>query len=175
QHPEHFVDGRIRLVGLVEKQETRDLLLLELAQNELELRHLLFVELAHYDCRADRRQRRAHVLDEFYRALTIDEGVIVVQETRSAERQLDAHLVIARFLAGVADGVAALDRALALDRAGAGEDRLEQRRLSALERAHQRDAPWARGACAVLCHVRLAVVRPSAIVSGRRGDWQEAQ
>jgi hypothetical protein len=24
-----------------------------------------------------------------------------------------------------------------------------------LERAHQRDAAWARGSCAVLCHFRL--------------------
>ena len=55
---------------------------------------------------------------------------------------LDAHLVMARFLAGVADRGARLDRALALDGAGAREDRFEQRGLAALERAHQRDAPW---------------------------------
>src|SRR5438045_1821052 len=42
-----------------------------------------------------------------------------------------------RFLAGVADRALRVDRALTLDRAGAGEDRFEQRRLAALERAHQ--------------------------------------
>ena len=67
--------------------------------------------------------------------------------------ELDAHVVVARLLAGVADRVAGLDRALPLDRAGAREDRFEQRRLAALERAHQRDAPGTRGSCAILCHV----------------------
>ena len=43
-----------------------------------------------------------------------------------ATESFDAHLVMARFLAGVADRVARLDRTLALDRAGAGEDRFEQ-------------------------------------------------
>src|SRR5262249_56724852 len=66
--------------------------------------------------------------------------------------EFDAHLVMTRFLARIADGVLRIDRALTLDRAGAGEDRFEQRRLAALERAHQRDAPWTRSSCAVLCH-----------------------
>ena len=61
-----------------------------------------------------------------------------------ATGELDAHPVMARFLAGVADRVAGLDAALALDRAGAGEDRFEQRGLAALEWADQRDAAWTR-------------------------------
>ena len=48
--------------------------------------------------------------------------------------------MMARFLAGVADGIAGLDRTLALNGAGAGEDRFEQRGLAALERTDQRDA-----------------------------------
>jgi hypothetical protein len=70
---------------------------------------------------------------------------------------------------------------LARDGAGAGEDCFEQRGLAALERAHQCDAPWTRSSCAVLCHVRLPSERDAAfcetvraIVSGRRGSWQEA-
>ena len=75
QHREHVVDGGIRLVDLVEKQEARNLLLFELAQDELQLRDLLLVQLAHHDRGVDRGQRRAHVVDEFDRAGTIDEGV----------------------------------------------------------------------------------------------------
>src|SRR5215470_16009878 len=63
-----------------------------------------------------------------------------------------------RLLAGITDGGAGLHGALTLDRAGAGEDRLEQSRLAALERAHERNAPWTRGSCAILCHVSASLV-----------------
>ena len=66
--------------------------------------------------------------------------------------------MMARFLAGVADRIAGLDGALALDGAGAGEDRFEQRGLAALERADQRDAAGtrrSRAVAAVRCHDRL--------------------
>ena len=149
------MNGGIGLVDLVEEQEARNLLIFELAQDQLQLRDLLLVHLADHDRRVDRRQRRAHVVDEFDRARAIDEGVGLAHEGRGGDREFDAHAVVARFLAGVADGGSRIDRALALDRAGAREDRLEQRGLAALERAHQRDAPWTRGSCAVLCHIRL--------------------
>ena len=155
QHLERLAHALVGLVDLVEEQEARNFLVFELAQDQLQLRHLLLVGLADHDRGVDRRQRRAHVVDEFDRAGAIDESVTVAHETGGGDRELDAHLVMARFLAGVADGGARLDRALALDRAGAREDRFEQRGLAALERAHQRDAPWTRGSCAVLCHIRL--------------------
>src|SRR6185312_15575023 len=53
------------------------------------------------------------------------------------DAELDAHAVMARFLAGVADRVAGFDRALTLDHTGAEQDRFEQRRLAALERTDQ--------------------------------------
>ena len=59
------MDGGIRLVDLVDEEKARNLLRFELAQNELQLRHLLLVELADDDRGIDRRQRRAHILDEF--------------------------------------------------------------------------------------------------------------
>ncbi len=149
------MDGRIGLVDLVEEQEARNVLVFELAQDELQLRDLLLVQLADDDRGVDRRQRRAHVVDEFDRAGTIDEGVAVAHESRGGDRELDAHAMVARLLAGVADRGPGVDGALALDRAGAGEDCFEQRGLAALERAHQRDAPWTRSSCAVLCHIRL--------------------
>ena len=155
QHPEHVVDGRIGLVDLVEEQEARNVLGFELAQDELQLRDFLLVELADHDRGVDCRQRRAHIMDEFDRAGKIDEGVGVAHEIGGGDREFDAHVVIACFLAAVTDRSPRIDRTLALDRASAGKDRFEQRRLAALEWAHQRNAPWTRGSCAVLCHFRL--------------------
>src|SRR5205823_6238354 len=152
----------------------------ELAQNELKLRYRFFVELADDDRHIDGRERRAHIVDEFNLARTIDEGISVALERGAGDGDFDAHLVMARFLAAIAHCIPRVDRALARDGAGAGEDCFEQRGLAALERAHQRDAPWTRSSCAVLCHVRLPSERDAAfcetvraIVSGRRGTWQE--
>jgi len=49
--------------------------------------------------------------------------------------------VDASFLAGVADRGPGVHGALPLHPSGAGEDRFEQRRLAALERPDQRNAP----------------------------------
>ena len=94
--------------------------------------------------------------DELDRAGAIDEGVAVAEEGRGRDRELDAHLVMARLGRGVADRRARLDRALARDRAGARQDAFEKRGLAALEWAHQCDAPWTPWTRAsVACHVRL--------------------
>src|SRR5215467_14024653 len=129
-----------------------NLLIFELAQNELELRHLLLIHLADNDCGIDRGQRGAHVVGEFDRAGTINESEALAHESRGGDRELYAHHMMARLLAAVADRRAGLYRALTLDRTGTGEDRLHQRGLATLERAHQRDAPGTRCSCAVLCH-----------------------
>ncbi len=155
QQREHVVNGGVGLVDLVQEQEARNLLVLELAQDQLQLRDLLFVHLADDDGGVDTRQRRAHVMDELDRAGTIDEREAFAHEVRRRDRKLDAHVMMARFLAGVADRGSGVDGALALDRAGACEDCFEESGLAALERAYQRDAPGARGSCAVLCHFRL--------------------
>ena len=136
----------------------RNLLVFELAQNELKLRHLLLVHLAHHDGGIDRRQRGAHVMGKFNRAWTIEEREALAHEGRGGDRQLHTHSMVARLLAAIADSRASLHGALTLDRAGTREDRLHQRGLATLERAHQRDAPGTRCSCAVLavlCHFRL--------------------
>ena len=74
QQRQRLVNDGVGLVDLVEKQEARDVLLLELAQDELQLRNLLLVQLADDDRRIDRRQHRAHVVDEFDGARTIEEA-----------------------------------------------------------------------------------------------------
>ena len=140
QQLEHVVDAGIGLVDLVDEQDAGNFPVFQLAQDELELRDFLLVHLADHDRGVDRRQHRAHVVDEFDRARAIEEGVGVAHESGGGDRELDAHLVMARFLAGVADRIAGFDAALACDGAGAGEDRLKQRGLAALERADQRDA-----------------------------------
>src|SRR5450759_85126 len=111
------------LVDLVEEQKVRNVLIFKLAQDQLQLRHLLLVGLADHDRRVDRGQHAAHVVADFARAGPIDEGVTVVHERGGGEGRLHAHLVIAGFLAGVAHRVAGIHRALPLHRAGAGEDR----------------------------------------------------
>ena len=158
QQLEHVVDAGIGLVDLVDEQDARDFLVFQLAQDELELRHLFLVHLADDDGDVDRRQHGAHVVDEFDRARAVEERIGVAHEIRGGGGQLDAHAVMAGFLAGVADRIAGFDGALALDRAGAGEDRLEQRGLAALERTDQRDAAWtgrSSAIAAVHCHGHL--------------------
>src|SRR5207253_258834 len=94
----------------------------------------------------------AHVVHEFDRAGTIDEGVAVAEKIGRGDRHLDAHVVVARLRTAVADAGARLHRALALDRSGARENCFEQRGLAALEWAHQRNAPGTLRTIAVLSH-----------------------
>src|SRR5262249_43423470 len=153
QQLEDIVNRGISLVDLVEEQEMRNLLVFELTEDELQLRHFLLIHLADDDRSIDRWQRRAHVMRELDRAGAIDEREALTHECRGGNRELDAHDMMARLLAAIADGRAGLHGTLSLNCACAREDRLHQRRLATLERAHQRDAPGTRRSCAVLCHV----------------------
>ena len=169
------MNAGIGLVDLVEEQDARDFLIFQLAQNDLQLRNFLLVHFADHDGDIDHRQHRAHIVDEFDRARAIDEGVGVAHERRGGGGQLDAHLVMARFLAGVADRVTGLDRALARDRAGARQNRLEQGGFAALKRTDQRNGAGTRRAAAIIAvrgHPHLPPLDPSfdagrlAMVSG---------
>ena len=110
---------------LLTNRMRRNLLVLELAQDELKLRHFLLVHFAYDHRRVDRRQHGAHVVDKFHRAGTIEEGVGVAHEIGGGDREFDAHAMMAGFLAGIANSVAGLDGALALNNPRAGEDCLE--------------------------------------------------
>jgi len=101
-------------------------------------------------------------MKEFDGAGAIDERVAVVHERGGGDGELDAHLVMAGFLGGIADAGACLHGALPLDRAGARQYRFEKCGLAGLKGAHQRDAPGTLGSCAdiaVACsrHRRLPV------------------
>src|SRR6266849_4327684 len=113
-------------------------------------------------------------MDEFNRARAIKKRVAVAHESGGGDRDLDAHLVVARFLAGVADRGSGVNRALTLYRAGAGKNRFQKRGLAALERPHQRDTPWAPGPAFPVSHKNASLdgrdrsLRPvcASIVSG---------
>ena len=124
QQIEHVVHAGIGLVDFVQEKQARDFLLFELAQDELELRNFLLVHFADDHGGIDRRQHRAHVMGEFDRAGTIEKSVGVAHEIRGGDRELDAHAVMARFFAAVADRVAGFDTALARDRRRCGQGSL---------------------------------------------------
>ena len=162
QGRERLADALAGAVDLVEKQEARDAEILEFAQDDLQLRQLLLVRLADHHRGVDRRQRGAHVVREFDRAGAIDEGVAVAHEVGGGGGKADAHLVVAGLGAGVADRGSGIDAAGLGDGAGARQDGFEKCGFTALERAHQRDAPWTRFFSAwrtsdVLSHCRLLV------------------
>ncbi len=152
QRRQRLADALVGAVDLVEEQEARDFQLFQLAQDDLELRQLLLVGLADHDGRVDRGQRRAHVVGELHRTRTVDEGVAVAHEGGGGRRERDAHLVMAGLGAGIADGSSVVDGAGAGDGARARQYCFEKCGFTALERAHQCDAPWTAGTSDVLSH-----------------------
>ena len=155
QGRERLADALVGAVDLVEKQEARNAEILELAQDDLQLRQLFLVGLADHDRGIDRRDRGAHVVREFDRARTIDKGVAVAHEGGGGGGEAGAHLVAAGLGAGVPDRGSRIDAAGAGDGAGARHDGFEKCGFTALERAHQRNAPGATGTSDVLSHCRL--------------------
>jgi hypothetical protein len=64
QRRERLANALVGLVDLVEEQEARDLEILELPENDLQLRQLLLVRLADHDGGIDCGKRGAHVVRE---------------------------------------------------------------------------------------------------------------
>ena len=81
QGRERLANALVGLVDLVQKQEARNAQLLELAQDDLQLRQLLLVRLADHDRGIDRRERGAHVVRELDRTGAVDKGIAVAHET----------------------------------------------------------------------------------------------
>src|SRR3954447_19747537 len=108
---------------------------------------------------------------EFDRTGAIEKSIGVTHEGGGGAAELDAHAMVTRLLAGIADGRAGFHGALTLNGAGARENGFKQRGLAALERAHQRDALGTRGTCTVPVpyrHEHLPVMQGA----GRRGSGQ---
>ncbi|MEY9619048.1 hypothetical protein ABH982_002505 [Bradyrhizobium ottawaense] len=152
QHCERLADALARAVDLVEEQETRDLQLLQLAQDDLKLRQLFLVGLADHDRGIDRGQRGAHVVGKLDGTGTIEESVAVAHETRGSGSEPDGHLVMTGLGRSVADGSSGVDTAGTRDCARSRQYCFEKCGFTALERAHQRDAPWTSGTSDVLSH-----------------------
>ena len=157
QRRQRFADSLVGLVDLVQKQKARNTEILELAQDDLQLRQLLFVGLADHDRGVDRRKCGAHVMREFDRTGTIDKGVTVAHEGGGGRGQADAHLVVARLGAGIADRGSGIDAAGSANGACARQYGFKKCGFTALERAHQCNAPWTSGTSDVLSHCRLLV------------------
>ena len=156
QHGHDVADARLGLVDLVDEQEMGNAAILELLEDQLERRNLLFVWLAHHDGGVASRERVGGVGLKFDRARAIEEGVAVAEEIDGGHVELDAHAVMPGFLRGVADGVLGRHGALPADGAGAGKDGFEKCRLTAEIGANQCDAAGAAGWLALrLAHTLL--------------------
>src|SRR4051812_42420284 len=94
---------------------------------------------------------------ELDRSRAIDEGVALAHEIGGGGGQADAHLVAARLGAGIADRGAGFDAAGLGDGAGARQYGFEKGGFTALERAHQCNAPGTAGTSGVLSHCRLLI------------------
>ena len=145
QRRQRLADALVGAIDLVQKQKARNAEILELAQDDLQLRQLLLVRLADHDRGIDRGQRGAHVMRELDRAGTIDKGVTVAHESGGGGGEAHAHLVVAGLGAGIADGSSGIDAAGILDGARSRQYRFQKCCFTALERAHQRNAPWTVG------------------------------
>ena len=157
QRRQRLADALVGAVDLVQKQKTGNAEIFELAQDDLQLRQLLLVRLADHDRGIDRGQRGAHVMRELDRAGTIDKGVTVAHEGGGGGGEAHAHLVVARLGAGIADRSSGIDAAGILDGARSRQYGFQKCGFTALERAHQRNAPWTSGTSDVLSHCRLLV------------------
>ena len=174
QQGERIAQRRVGLIDLVEEQEARNALFLELAQDQLERGQLARIGFADDHGRIADGQHVAHVLHEFDRPRQVDEGVAVTEIFGRGDVGLDAHGVGAGFGAGVADSGAVTHAALPLQCAGAREDGFEKCGLATLEGAHERDQPWPRNSSRLVlnstCHGTLphSARRAEPVVGARR-------
>ena len=136
---------------LLRKRKRGNLELVELLEDQLQRRHFLVVGLADDDRRIAACERGARFLGEFDRARAVDEGEALAHELGGGGIELDAHAMGAGLGRGIADGRLVGNLALALDGAGAEQDRFEKRRLAAQIGAHECDAPRTLTFSAICC------------------------
>ena len=130
-----------RGVDLVEEEDARQAHVLDLAQDHLERRRLFRIRLTDNDGRVANGEHIAHLMHELDGARAIDEGVAVTEEFRGRNIGFHAHRVGASLRARIPDARSRAHAALAGDGAGARQQSLEKRRLSALKRPDDRDEP----------------------------------
>src|SRR5208283_3062153 len=128
-----------RLIDLVEEKDARQPELFQFAQDDLQRWDLAGIGLAHDDGGVANGQRVAHVMDEFDRAGTIEEGEPVAQIVDAGQVWLDAHRMAARLRARIADTSAFAHRPLPRHASAARQYPLEKAGFSALKRPDDRD------------------------------------
>src|SRR4029453_11711913 len=137
-------------IDLVEEQEARNAGVFEFAHDQLQLRQLAFVRLTDDDSGVYRRQRRAHVVDEFNGTGTVDKSISVAHEGGGHRREPGAHAMAARLGICITDRRAAFDCTLFGDCACSREDSFEECGLAALEGSNQCYAPGTAGTSGIL-------------------------
>ena len=164
KHLERLPQAARRLIDLVEEKEPRHAEFLELAQNDLQGRNFARIRFADDDRGVADGQRVPHVVDEFDRAGAIEESQPVAHVVDAGDVGLDAHGVVARLGARIADARAFAHGSLPRQTSAARQDPLEKARLSALERADNGDeAGTGHAVLIVSCSQDRA---PSSLISG---------
>ena len=135
-----FAHGGGEAVDLVQEQEVGESDVFELLQNHLQRRHALGIGLADHDSGIAGGKRECAFVEKLHGTGAIDEGEGFVEKFDVRYVELDAHAVIAGFRRRVSDRALGCNRSGSGDCPGAGEDRFEERRLSACEGSDQRDA-----------------------------------
>src|SRR5271166_322606 len=133
EHLECLAQASARLVDLVEKEDSRRPDFLEFAQDDLQRRNLARICFAYDDDRIANRKRVSHVVDEFDRAGTVEEGQPVAHIVDAGDVRLDAHRVTARLGAGIAYARALPHGPLPRQTAATGQYPLEEAGFSALK------------------------------------------
>ena len=156
---QRLADAAVGLVDLVEEEDVRDALVLEVLEDDLQGRDLFLVGLRDNDREIDAGDHRLRLEAELDRARTIKDGELVAHVFGFGDVYLDAHLVSPGLRRGIADGVLFRRCALSGHRSGPREDRFEERSLAAREWPHQCNAPGAGYSAAITHGRRLPMAR----------------
>ncbi len=140
KHLERLAHAERRLVDLVEEQDARHAVLVQLAQDELQGGDLLLVGLRHHHREVAGGEHGLGLKGEFHRAGAVHEGQRVAHELRRGEAGFHAHGVRPRLGRTVGHGAARRNGILARYRAGAGEYGFKKGRFSAGEGTDDGDA-----------------------------------
>src|SRR5262249_15676219 len=150
QDGEDVAHPRIEAVDLVQEQEAGNAAVFELLQDELQRRNALGIGLAHHDSSIAARERERALMLKFDGTRAIDEGEAVAEEAHIGDVELNAHAMVASFLARIAHRVPVGDPALARYGARTTKDNFQNCRLAGGIRPNQWDAAgaaagWAGG------------------------------
>ena len=129
--------GHLGPVHLVDEDDMRKVEAVEILQEGRDRDHPLDHRLDHDDGKVDAEQGLSPLVDELDRPRTVEDGEVVTLVLEAGDADLGAHLAVARFGAGIANGVAVGDPALAGDGAGYRQQAFQKGRLAGTVGPHQ--------------------------------------